>query len=88
MEKCKKQQNCEYFCSTKEKEGLAVCAAKKGNKARFINHSCTPNCEMVERHFKGVQHVVVMIQNIVEIVPGGFNFMSTLCANMTAQMFY
>jgi uncharacterized protein len=44
--------------------GLVIDAGVDGNEARFINHSCQPNCESV------IEHRRVFIEAIREIAPG------------------
>ena len=43
---------------------VVVDAAVDGNEARFINHSCAPNCDAV------VEHSRIWIETLREIMPG------------------
>jgi uncharacterized protein len=43
---------------------IIIDAARDGNEARFINHSCDPNCEAV------IEHKRVFIEAIRDIAPG------------------
>ena len=44
--------------------GLVIDAGVNGNEARFINHSCEPNCESV------IEHRRVYIEALRDIAPG------------------
>ena len=44
--------------------GLVIDAGVEGNDARFINHSCEPNCESV------IEHRRVYIEAVRDIAPG------------------
>jgi uncharacterized protein len=44
--------------------GLVIDAVVDGNDARFINHSCGPNCESV------IEHRRVYIEALRDIAPG------------------
>jgi SET domain-containing protein len=44
--------------------GLVIDAGVEGNEARFINHSCGPNCESV------IEHRRVFIEALRDIAPG------------------
>jgi len=37
-----------YMIGCKSSSGLIIDATKYGNESRFINHSCTPNCELAK----------------------------------------
>ena len=45
--------------------GIVIDASHEGNSARWINHSCDPNCEPVEEHGR------MFIDAICDIRPGG-----------------
>ena len=45
-------------------DGLVIDATRKGNSARWINHSCAPNCEIEEEHHR------VFIEARRDIEPG------------------
>jgi SET domain-containing protein len=45
-------------------DGLVIDATRKGNSARWINHSCAPNCEIEEERHR------VFIEARRDIVPG------------------
>jgi len=45
-------------------DGLVIDATRKGNSARWINHSCAPNCEIEEEHHR------VFIEARRDIAPG------------------
>ena len=45
-------------------DGLVIDATRKGNSARWINHSCAPNCEIEEEHHR------IFIEARRDIVPG------------------
>ena len=51
------------FLFTVDKKTV-IDAARQGNEARFINHSCEPNCEAV------VEDGRVFIQAVLDIPPG------------------
>lgn len=37
--------------------GLVIDSGRKGSEARFVNHSCNPNCEMQKWYVKGVPRI-------------------------------
>ena len=45
--------------------GLVIDATRRGNSARFINHSCTPNCEALEEEGR------IFIETIRSVPAGG-----------------
>jgi len=46
-----------------------------GNKARFINHSCKPNCETQKWTIDGVQHIgLFALQDIDENIELTFDY--------------
>ncbi len=45
-------------------DGTCIDAARKGNDARFINHSCAPNCEAINEEGR------IFVEAIADIAPG------------------
>ena len=43
---------------------VVIDATRKGNSARYINHSCTPNCEAIEEEGR------IFIETLRKIAPG------------------
>lgn len=50
-QKANQRSNCTYMMSIEN--GLVIDPTFKGGMARFINHSCDPNCETLKWHVKG-----------------------------------
>lgn len=46
-------------------EDLIVDATVKGGKARFINHSCTPNCEAAVCEIDGHKHILLFAKRFI-----------------------
>jgi SET domain-containing protein len=46
-------------------EDLIVDATVKGGKARFINHSCQPNCEAAVCEIDGHKHILLFAKRFI-----------------------
>jgi hypothetical protein len=47
-------------CYVVDYNGLKLTAKHKGNKARFINHSCSPNAAMIEYNYNNEARLIVV----------------------------
>ena len=47
-------------------EDIVLDATMRGNCARFINHSCTPNCYSKVIEIDGRKHIVIFAQRDLE----------------------
>ena len=54
-----------YYCM--ELGRCIVDAYKKGNKARFINHSCEPNCECMVYKVNGMERLAIWSKKMIKV---------------------
>ncbi|WAR00391.1 ASH1L-like protein [Mya arenaria] len=71
-------QECHHYCLNLD-GGMVIDGYRMGNVARFINHSCEPNCEMQKWNVNGMYHMCLYAQKDIE--PGtelvyDYNFQS------------
>ena len=48
---------------------IVLDATMRGNVARFINHSCTPNCYSKVIEIDGHKHIIIFAQRDLEVTP-------------------
>lgn len=60
-----------YFLTIKH--NLIIDAGPRGNNARFMNHSCEPNCETQKWHINGATRVGIFAINDIPAVSDFFN---------------
>ena len=46
---------------------IVLDATMRGNVARFINHSCTPNCYSKVIEIDGHKHIIIFAQRDLEV---------------------
>lgn len=63
------------FYATYIDRGYIIDAHTMGNSARFINHSCSPNCELQKCFINGIPHIgIYTLRDIVENEELTFNY--------------
>ncbi|XP_060607678.1 uncharacterized protein LOC132759835 [Ruditapes philippinarum] len=71
-------QECHHYCLNLD-SGTVIDGYRMGNIARFVNHSCEPNCEMQKWNVNGTYHMCLFA--LKDIEPGDelvydYNFQS------------
>ncbi|KAL4227882.1 Histone-Lysine N-Methyltransferase ash1l [Mactra antiquata] len=71
-------QECHHYCLNLD-GGMVIDGYRMGNIARFVNHSCEPNCEMQKWNVNGTYHMCLFA--LKDIEPGSelvydYNFQS------------
>lgn len=60
-------QECHHYCLNLD-SGTVIDGYRMGNIARFVNHSCQPNCEMQKWNVNGTYHMCLFA--MADIPPG------------------
>ena len=59
-------ENIDNFYMLTLDAGLVIDAGRKSNHARFINHSCSPNCETQKWHVRGEPRIGIFVSHDIE----------------------
>jgi len=59
-------ENIDNFYMLTLDAGLVIDAGRKSNQARFINHSCSPNCETQKWHVRGEPRIGIFVSHDIE----------------------